>query len=245
VARDQDLIVVLPTGAGKSLTFQLSCQIEAGCTTVLVVPLKVLIWQFGNPGALPFSVQVFDPHHPPVSPPQLLVLSIETTQHPELHKYLHHLYSKVRLARIVFDECHSLEIQKNFRPIMLHLPELRGVKIFVPFIFLSATLTPSRETQLKEYFGCPNTRTIRTSCNRPNISYTVTVTPTEADIPKKVAGLVSQLQITDKADRGIIFCPTTYLVDDIMAYLTTILGKICLPYTGKMTDPQKADAYKG
>jgi hypothetical protein len=47
LAMDQDLIVVLPTGAGKSLIFQLPCQIEAGYTTVLVVPLKVLVWQFG------------------------------------------------------------------------------------------------------------------------------------------------------------------------------------------------------
>jgi superfamily II DNA or RNA helicase len=52
LARDQDLIVVLPTGAGKSLVFQLPCQIEAGYTTVLIVPLKVLVWQFGNASAL-------------------------------------------------------------------------------------------------------------------------------------------------------------------------------------------------
>lgn len=88
LARDQDLVVVLPTGGGKSLLFQLPCQVEAGHTTVLVVPLKVLVYQFGHAATLPFSAQVFEPSRPPISPPQLLVVSVEMTQNRELTHYL-------------------------------------------------------------------------------------------------------------------------------------------------------------
>jgi hypothetical protein len=144
--------------------------------------------------------------------------------------------SPTRLTRIVFDECHSLETQKDFRPIMLHLPELRGGTIFVPFIFLSTTLSPSRETQLKQTFGCPNARTIRTQCNRPNISYTVKLISTEARYPQKHDR--THLSIPNYRQSGSWY----YILPDNLSCRRyrrishDHRGQICLSYTGKMTD---------
>lgn len=71
---------------------------------------------------------------------------------------------------MVFDEAHIVLLACNCWDSLQHVIELHQYAIQV--ILLTGTIPPTSEAALKDAFGViPNTRTIRQSCNRPELEY--------------------------------------------------------------------------
>jgi len=140
LARDVDLMLIFPTGHGKSLLFQLPPFIEAEYTTVLFVLLQLLKFQFGE--AAQYPITTWRSNHTPLNRPHLLVASYEDAVDIKLHNYLIQLHSESRLSRLVFDECHTLASMRSYRDNVIRwLFTQRTEKTLVPLICLSATMS--------------------------------------------------------------------------------------------------------
>lgn len=164
----RDVLVILPTGAGKSRCFQLPALLSDGLTVVVAPLLSLIIDQVESLGrrgvrALHLSSTqsseetsaVFSElsRVPPTA--RLLYVTPERLQQSvHLHNCLGRLHARGLLARFVIDEAHCvLAWGKDFRPDYLLLGELRRTYERVPCTLLSATLPPPMRSELLDCLG--------------------------------------------------------------------------------------------
>jgi ATP-dependent DNA helicase RecQ len=116
-----DLLVVMPTGHGKSAVFMIP-PIVTSHTTIVVVPLTILVTGHeadAGRAALQHATYgkdtvEFD------TPPSLLFVSVESAATPRFVELAHTLNHLQKLHSIVVDEAHLL--LSEFRPVMRRLP---------------------------------------------------------------------------------------------------------------------------
>ena len=186
----RDVLVVLPTGAGKSRCFQLPALLSPGLT-VVVAPLLSLIHdqmdglaavsvraaQLTSSQTLEESSRTFSELRR--SPPsvKLLYLTPERLQqNVHLLQLLQDLHAKSLLARFVVDEAHCVvSWGRDFRPDYLMLGQLRRQFVGVPWTLLSGTLPPDTRTDLLASMGMQPEEmvTVETSLNRSNLRFEV------------------------------------------------------------------------
>lgn len=123
-----EVVVVLATGMGKSLVFQLPCALPNAGTTVVVVPLVVLrLDLMRRCRALGIDCQEWTTNHQTRAP--LVLLSVEAAVSDEGRQYLYDLYHARQLTRIVVDEFHLTLTSSHFRRSMRQLPLLRSIPV--------------------------------------------------------------------------------------------------------------------
>jgi superfamily II DNA or RNA helicase len=238
LARQEDLLVVLPTGGGKSLLFQLPPILEPDLTTVVILPLIVLMVQFSRtiPG-LATERWVFGQKPNPLS--RLVLISAEDAGRDiGFREYVHQLYAQGQLARIVFDECHAFPQQQSFRPIMDSVCALRTEKLPVPILLLSATSSPSELNLTKSYYGCLDIRTIRRPTNRPNLRLRVRMVQSHSKIDAEIIAFVAANPASGSS-RGIIYSATRRLVSNLAPMIQTATNIKVGMYYGEMTKEDK------
>src|SRR5947207_9630590 len=98
--------------------------------------------------------------------------------------------------------------------------------------------------QLRKSFDCPNAKKIGCSSNRANIAYSVITLQQAKEIPNSVAEWILQHEKKSEHDRGITYCPTVSLVNDVAAYIESVVGHICGIYHGRLPETQKANAVR-
>lgn len=157
VANQDDILGVLPTGGGKTLTIVLPLMNELGGenkTSVLVAPLVGLrdqivrfVRSFG------FSCDVWNSEYstPPALSPRLVVVAVENAVCQEFVAYLKDLDNFGRLCRVIIDECHLINSSCTFRSAFRKMAVVR-VGSF-PLVLLSATVPPSLERELSITFS--------------------------------------------------------------------------------------------
>jgi superfamily II DNA helicase RecQ len=215
LTRETDLLLVLPTGGGKSLLFQAAAMLEQGLTTVVILPFVALTLRFrhsagGLPGGQVESA-VWERTAPEMSQVALLFVSVDDAVTTDFRNYLHILHSKRQLARIVYDESHVVEAQSGFRTHLRDVTKIRDPKLSVPLLLLSATVPPTQENALAWTFRGERLPVIRRRTERPNLSYQVQVHQDAMFIIPAIIAFVRS-RVTDLATpgdaRGIIYCPS-------------------------------------
>jgi superfamily II DNA or RNA helicase len=242
LSRERDVLVVLPTGGGKTLLITGPPMVEGGLATAVFVPLIVLKHQLNaRCEALGMIHRVWDRHNPPVSPPQILIASPEDCGDTEsLAGYLKALYASERLGRIVVDECHVPDAHRIFRPVMDVLVKLRTSQIPVPLLLLSATVPPHAVPKLKELYCTVDLEIIREDTERTNISYRVEIKPTFKEVLARMTEVVrNRNTLVEEGDRGIIYCANAYLARDLHDHLTTVFGETSTLYLGDFSDKER------
>lgn len=153
--RKQDGLIILPTGGGKSLLFQLLAFMEKNLTTILIVPFVVLVKEMAERCEnLGLSYQIWGEEKDfNMSVPQILIMGLEHAVTSRFQQVLVQLESSERLGRIVIDECHIIHSHMDFRPVARRLGSLvRCVSIQV--LLLTATLPVELEEKLRIILGC-------------------------------------------------------------------------------------------
>ena len=166
----EQVVAVLPTGAGKSLLFMLPCTLPDAGVTILVVPLvslrgdllrrleergiKHLIWQPGERREA-----------------GLVLVSVEAASTKDFLTYAQTLVHQQKLDRIVVDECHLTVTAAVYRESMVDLAIIRDLR--TQFVYLTATLPPSMQSEFEERNHLFHPKVIQSSSNRPNIFYEV------------------------------------------------------------------------
>jgi superfamily II DNA/RNA helicase len=171
---DGPLVVVLPTGGGKSLIFQLPAALSTLGVTVVVVPFRALAANLVD-RCMKLGIDSVHWTSDQSRQAQLIVVVIDTAIKNEFIGLLSTLRLNGRLDRIVLDECHVILLSHEFRPNLSKIEELR--KIPCQFVLLTGTLPPWMQSELETCLLLGNRdnglRYIRSSSNRPTIRYEV------------------------------------------------------------------------
>ncbi|KAM0713375.1 hypothetical protein Q7P37_010337 [Cladosporium fusiforme] len=166
----EQVVAILPTGAGKSLLFMLPCSLPDAGITILIVPLVALH------GDMLRRVREMKIDHLEWQPGEsreasLILVSAEAVSSKEFMKYARRLIAEQKLDRIVIDECHLTVTAAEYRPSIVQLTAIRSLR--TQFVYLTATLPPSMRAEFEERNYLYQPTMIRAASNRPNIFYMV------------------------------------------------------------------------
>jgi superfamily II DNA helicase RecQ len=168
---NQDLLIVMPTGAGKSLTVLLPCSLELSRVTVVVVPIIGLKTQYIELcKAKNIKASIWSSRIQPQSAEGLIIVSVEIAVRKEFMNFLSSLAILKRLCRIVVDECHLVLTQSDFRHAfqLIHCLRCHPVQL----VLLSATVPQEYENKLRIIFAS-EFLCIRMPSTKWNMSYSV------------------------------------------------------------------------
>ncbi|GAA0943501.1 DNA helicase RecQ [Nonomuraea longicatena] len=226
-----DALVLMPTGGGKSLCYQIPALVRPG-TGVVVSPLIALMQDqvdaltaLGVNAGFLNSTQDFGERQRVeaaflAGELDLLYLAPERLRVEATLRLL----EKGDIALFAIDEAHCVsQWGHDFRPDYLGLSELRERWPEVPRIALTATATPDTHAEISTRLGLDRARHFVASFDRPNIQYRIT----PKSEPKKQ--LLDFLRTEHAGDAGIVYCLSRSSAEKTAEFLSEH-GIPALPY---------------
>ena len=234
------IVVVMPTGAGKSMLFMLPAFVGVGGVTVVVVPFVTLRHDMkGRSEKVGVSVGEWDGKRS-MDGKSIVFVTPEAAMREGFQTFLHRLRQTERLDRIVIDECHTiLGDQGGFREGLTRLGAL--VSAHTQMLLLTATLPPSDEAQLmsRMFWKADEVTMVRTSTVRPNIEYSVVVGRPEFE--DQMRQLVEFIQpVIDAAGKAVIMCND---IERIKAIVEAAPFP-CEPFHKKITEQVRNETFE-
>jgi ATP-dependent DNA helicase RecQ len=229
----RDALVLLPTGAGKSLCYQVPAIARARRgegTTIVISPLIALMND--QVGALTAKGVAAAALHSQIEEParletikQLmqgeLALLYVSPEHAVLDGFKR-LLARARIAMFAIDEAHCVsQWGHDFRPEYMRLAELRTAVPAAPMIALTATATPRVMNEIASSLELRMPAIVRGDFRRPNLSFEV------AELGSDEARIAATIEALDRAGlrqrsgagRAIIYCSTRKKAEDVAAAL--------------------------
>lgn len=242
VAGGGDALVLMPTGGGKSLCYQLPALLRDG-TALVVSPLIALMQdqvaalkQLGVRAA--FLNSTLDGREVNACEKalrngdlDLLYVAPERLMMPRMLDCL----ADSKIALFAIDEAHCVsQWGHDFRPEYLQLSVLHEQFPQVPRIALTATADPQTREEIIRRLALDDARIFISSFDRPNIRYTI------VDKQDARNQLLRFIREEHKDEAGIVYCLSRKKVDETAAWLVSH-GVHALPYHAGMDTASRAD----
>jgi ATP-dependent DNA helicase RecQ len=241
VAAGGDALVLMPTGGGKSLCYQLPALLREG-TAIVVSPLIALMQdqvaalrQLGVRAA--FLNSTLEAREAEgiekdlqAAKLDLVYMAPERLMMPRMLERL----AQSRLALFAIDEAHCVsQWGHDFRPEYLQLSVLHQRFPGVPRIALTATADPHTRGEIVHRLALGEARLFISSFDRPNIRYTI-VEKLEAR-----AQVLRFIREQHPGESGIVYCLSRKKVDETAAWLAAE-GVAALPYHAGMDAAERS-----
>ena len=226
--------VIMPTGGGKSLCYQLPALVLGG-TAIVVSPLIALMKnqvdairslssEYGIAHVLNSSLNKTEVNQVKKDITsgitKLLYVAPESLTKEEYLQFL----NQVPISFVAIDEAHCIsEWGHDFRPEYRNLRNIVRQLGDVPMIGLTATATPKVQEDILKNLDMPNANTFKASFNRPNLYYEVR-TKTK-NIESDIIRFIKQ----HKGKSGVIYCLSRKKVEEI-AHVLQVNGVSAVPY---------------
>ncbi|MXY95668.1 MAG: DNA helicase RecQ [Caldilineaceae bacterium SB0670_bin_27] len=223
VLKGEDSLVLMPTGGGKSLCYQLPALKFDGLTLV-VSPLIALmkdqvdaLKSNGVPAAfinstLPFNEMRLVQEQALQGILKVLYVAPERLSLPAFQSFL----ARLKVSLVAVDEAHCISVWgHDFRPDYRRLGELRKSLPGVPFLALTATATERVRRDILDQLNLNQPRQFIASFNRANLNYSV--------LPKNRDSfevLVEHLQ-KHRGESSVIYCTSRKDTESMSARLRT------------------------
>jgi ATP-dependent DNA helicase RecQ len=238
-----DAFVIMPTGGGKSMCYQLPALMTEG-TAIVVSPLIALMKN---------QVDAIRGHHEGDSIAHFLNSSLSKAEAAQvredvstgLTKLLYvapesltkedniNFLRSVRISFVAVDEAHCIsEWGHDFRPEYRRIRTIVNQIAEVPIIALTATATPKVQADIQKNLGMKDARLFKASFNRENLFYEVR--------PKKDAlKQIVRHAKTNVGKSGIVYCLSRKKVEEI-AEVLRVNGIKALGYHAGMDASQRS-----
>lgn len=220
--RNEDVIGIMPTGAGKSICFQIPALCKAGLTIVFSPLISLMKDQVDGllvqniPAALinstltqaEFNKTMYEVRSGKI---KLLYIAPERLG----SNFFCNVLRALPIAQVIVDEAHCIsEWGHDFRPSYRLIGEWLNSLPKRPIVgAFTATATKYVENDIKKLLGLENANVYVTGFDRPNLSFSVIRTPKRMDY---VVHYVRQ----HANENGIIYCATRKDVDRVYENLT-------------------------
>lgn len=241
IADGEDALVLMPTGGGKSLCYQIPSLMREG-VGIIISPLIALmqdqvdtIRELGIHGAFINSSQNYETRcgiEQDLVQGRLDLLYIAPERLFKAETL--NLLSRCKIALFAIDEAHCVsQWGHDFRPEYQQLSVLAETFPGVPRIALTATADQRTRAEIVEQLSLQDAQQFVHSFDRPNIRYTI------AEGSQSKQNLLAFLERYHSQDAGIVYCLSRKKVDDIAAWLAD-QGRDARPYHAGLSNEVRA-----
>lgn len=232
--KGEDTFVIMPTGGGKSLTYQLPALISEG-TAIVISPLIALMKNqvdsirgfVENEGVAHFMNSSLNKSE---------LNRVKSDLVNEVTKVLYvapesltkeeniEFFKSIKVSFVAVDEAHCIsEWGHDFRPEYRRIKEMiQGIGEHIPVIALTATATPKVQQDIMKNLGMSEATVFKASFNRPNLFYEVRP---KINPEKQLIKYIRE----NEGKSGIIYCLSRKKVEAI-AEVLQVNGIKALPY---------------
>lgn len=242
VLSGKDTLVVMPTGGGKSLCFQLPALLLPG-VTVVISPLIALMKDqvdalrlLGLSAGLLNSLQSYEEQQSTLHLLRTgkLKLVYVAPERFRSRSFLNALPADA-IGLLAVDEAHCLsQWGHDFRPDYMRLGEVRKSLGSPPCIALTATATPDVRTDIKSILNLDNPAEFVAGFARENLSFRVRKTSSDEGKKKALFQLIEQHRI------GIVYCSTRKSVDKVAEMVQPLSGS-AIRYHAGLSDKERME----
>ncbi len=241
ILANKDCVVLMPTGGGKSLCFQLPALMYEGLTIVISPLISLMKDQVDALHTNGISADLINSSlsqteidsvisRAKTGKLKILYLAPERLAVAGFEDFLHTL----KISLIAIDEAHCIsEWGHDFRPEYRNLKLLRKKFPEIPIIALTATATKKVREDIVKQLALQNSQIFISSFNRPNLSYEV--------LPKKNAFVsIMALLNKQKGESAIIYCFSRNDTETLVANLNE-RGYTALAYHAGLNAKQRKE----
>ncbi len=230
-----DTFVIMPTGGGKSLCYQLPALIMPG-TAIIISPLIALMKNQVD------QIRAFSTNHVAhfinsslsktditivkkdvsLGNTKMLYIAPETLKKEETIDFL----KSINISFVAVDEAHCIsEWGHDFRPEYRRIKQMIKEIKDVPMMALTATATPKVQSDIQKNLQMNDAIVFKSSFNRSNLYYEIRPKGKKADAIKEIVQFIK----AKKHKSGIIYCLSRKKVEEIAEVLKAN-GIKALPY---------------
>ena len=249
VVSGQDTLAILATGAGKSLTYQLSAMLLEG-TTVVVSPLIALmkdqidmLRQLGITDVVALNSTLSEDQElaalERIRGKHIKIVFV-TPEKLEDDSFMQLLQS-IQVPLFVVDEAHCIsQWGHDFRPAYLALGHVIERLGHPTVLALTATATPAVREDILHQLGIPQVKPIVKGFDRPNLVYHVRRAEKEADKLK----ILKALFAAELDGTGIIYTATIKNALEVQKYLQDSLDIPAAVYHSKLQKQDRTSVHE-